>query len=58
MRLVEDVNRTLVISIDTVKLSASQAISHLSNTLDITDISVTGTSIEDMVVSLYEEFHI
>ncbi len=58
MRLVEDMKGRLVISVDTVKLSASQAISLLSNTLDISEISIAGTNVDDMVVSLYKEFNI
>jgi ABC-2 type transport system ATP-binding protein len=47
-----------VFTIDTNTVSVSDAIAHLSKTADISDISVTGSTAEEMVVSLYEEFKI
>jgi len=47
-----------VFRIDTKMISVSDAISHLSRSADISDISVVGASAEEMVVSLYEEFKI
>ncbi|HYE81058.1 MAG TPA: ATP-binding cassette domain-containing protein [Clostridia bacterium] len=47
-----------VFHIDTGMISVSSAISELSRSADITDISVTGATAEEMVVSLYEEFKI
>jgi ABC-2 type transport system ATP-binding protein len=47
-----------VFTIDTNTVSVSDAIAHLSKTADIADISVTGSTAEEMVVSLYEEFKI
>ncbi|KUO69867.1 MAG: ABC transporter [Clostridia bacterium BRH_c25] len=47
-----------VFQVDTGVLSISNAISELSKSADITDISVAGATVEEMVVSLYEEFKI
>lgn len=58
MSLVEDIKGHLVVTVDTVILCVSKAIALLSETLDVNDISVTGTSAEEMVVSLYKEFNI
>ena len=44
--------------VDTNIISVSNAIAHLSKNSDISDISVTGTTAEEMVVSLYKEFKI
>ncbi len=45
-------------SVDTKKISVSNAISILSANADITDISITNSSVEELVVSLYEEYRI
>lgn len=58
MTLIEDIKGRLVISVDTLELPVSNAISLLSNSLEVSDIAVAGTSVEDMVVSLYEEYRI
>lgn len=47
-----------VFNVDINIMSISNAIAHLSKSADITDISVAGTTAEEMVVSLYEEFKI
>ncbi len=47
-----------IFNVDASKISVSNAIAHLSKSADITDISVAGTTAEEMVVSLYEEFEI
>lgn len=47
-----------VISVDINVISVSQAITMLSKNLDITDFSVEGASVEEMVVSLYKEYNI
>ncbi len=44
--------------IDTRVLSVSQAIQLLSQHAEIRDLSVSGATAEEMVVALYEEFHI
>lgn len=44
--------------IDTAHMTVSQAISYISANAEVKDISVTGESIDEMVVSLYKEFEI
>lgn len=46
------------ILIDTDVISVSEAIAKISAQADIRDISITGTTAEEMVVSLYREFKI
>lgn len=45
-------------SVDTSEISVSKAIAILSENADITDISVAGTTAEELVVSLYKEYSI
>jgi ABC-2 type transport system ATP-binding protein len=52
------INGHAVFTVDTDYIPISDAISLLSKRADITDISIVGTSAEEMVVSLYEEFKI
>ena len=47
-----------VFTVDTDTISVSKAIALLSENAEISDISVTGATAEEMVVSLYEEFEI
>lgn len=47
-----------VLSVDTRTLSVSEAISRISAAVGVKDISVTGESIDELVVSLYQEFAI
>jgi len=47
-----------VLEVNTETVSVSDAIGRLSRHLEIRDISVSGVSAEEMVVSLYEEFGI
>lgn len=58
LQFLETINGHAVIQVDTSILSVSNAIIHISKTMDIIDISVEGTTAEEMVVSLYEEFKI
>jgi len=44
--------------VDMRKISVSKAIEKLSANAEITDISITGNTAEDMVISLYQEFEI
>ena len=46
------------IVLDTDKISVSEAVSHIASQTEIRDISVTGATAEEMVVSLYREFSI
>lgn len=43
---------------DTDVISVSEAIAHLAKSANITDLSVTGATAEELVLSLYEEFQI
>lgn len=58
MTVVKDIGGHAEIVIDTEFLTVSQAISYISATVDVKDISVTGESVDEMVVSLYKEFQI
>lgn len=58
VKAMQQQNGRAVFTVDTGTVTVSKAISHLSGNAEVTDLSVTGTNVEDMVVSLYEEFHI
>ncbi len=47
-----------VISLDPEKLSVSEAIAKLASQTELTDVSVSGISCEEMVLKLYEEYNI
>ena len=47
-----------VFAADTGVISVSEAIAHLAKSANITDLSVTGATAEELVLSLYEEFQI
>ncbi len=58
MELSKNLNGHMELVIDTEVLSVSVAINHLTKQLEIHDISVTGATVEEMVVALYKEFAI
>ena len=58
LSVAENNKNRLVIAIDTSKISVSNAIAKLSESLDITDITVSSASAEEMVVSMYKELNI
>ena len=58
MTVVKDLNGHAQIVVDTDILPVSQAISLICSQVDVKDISVTGESIDETVVSLYKEFEI
>lgn len=58
MKVTKDLDGHAEIVIDTAHLSVSQAIAYITQTVDVKDISVTGETSEEMVVSLYKEFEI
>lgn len=58
MTVKEDKEGRAVLSVDTRTLSVSEAISRISAAVGVKDISVTGESIDELVVSLYQEFAI
>lgn len=44
--------------LDTQRLSVSEAISRLSQAMELTDLSVQEPTTEELVLNLYEAFHI
>ena len=47
-----------IFTADTSLLSVSEAIAHLAREAEILDLSISGATAEELVLSLYEEFHI
>lgn len=58
MCLCESREGRMVVTLDPAVLSASDAIAHIAAQTEITDVSVSGISAEEMVATLYEEYHI
>jgi energy-coupling factor transporter ATP-binding protein EcfA2 len=58
MHLLDNLDGHAKIAVDTSILPVSNAIACLSKNMEITDISITGSTVEEMVVTLYEEFQI
>jgi len=58
LSLVSNINGHAEISVNTDILAVSDMIKLISSKLNLTDISVAGTSAEELVVSLYKEFQI
>ena len=58
MQILRDLDGHARIAIDTDQISVSEAISRISGAVDVKDISVTGQTIDELVVSLYQEFAI
>lgn len=58
MTVLKDLDGHAQIAIDSAVISVSQAISLICSQVDVKDISVTGESIDETVVSLYKEFAI
>lgn len=58
MNIVKNLNGHAEIVIDTAYLAVSQVISYISSKVDVKDISVTGETVDETVVSLYKEFEI
>lgn len=48
----------LTLALDSAGLPVPQAVSYLAAMLEITDLSVEGTNVDEMVVSLYRDFQI
>lgn len=51
-------NGQMIIEIDTDKIPVSDAIAKISSQVEIKDISVAGSSIDEVVVQLYKEYEI
>jgi ABC-2 type transport system ATP-binding protein len=58
MSIMKDMDGHAEIAVDTGVISVSAVIAHISAQVEVNDISVTGASAEEMVVSLYREFKI
>jgi ABC-2 type transport system ATP-binding protein len=58
LTMIDGMHGRAVISLDTNVISVSDAIAELSKTIEVIDISVAGSSAEEMVVSLYKEYKI
>ena len=58
MQVVKDLDGHAQLVVDTRLLSVSQAIAGISGQVEVKDLSVTGETIDQMVVSLYKEFAI
>lgn len=56
--VIKDIGGHAELSVDTQAMSVSKAIAYISEQAEIKDISVTGESTEETVVSLYKEFKI
>ncbi|MGH4139027.1 ABC transporter ATP-binding protein [Clostridium sp.] len=56
IQILEHMRGRLFITVDTEITSVSHAISFLCSKLEVMDISITGTSAEEIVLSLYEEY--
>lgn len=56
LALRERLSSRAVLDVDTNVLSISDAIAFLSRSMDITDISVQGVQVEDMVLRMYKEY--
>lgn len=55
---IEEIDGHAVIVVDTGFVSVSEVISAISSQVEVQDLSVTGSTAEEMVVSLYKEFSI
>ena len=58
MTVSESKEGRLVIVLDPAELSVSEAIARLASQTELTDVSVSGASAEEMVASLYKEYEI
>ena len=56
MKVLKDRDGHAEIALDTAVLSVPEAISLLSSQVEIRDLSVSGETVEELVVSLYQEF--
>ena len=58
MTVTNDMGGHAEIVINTAFLTVSQAISYISSKTEVKDISISGETVDEMVVSLYKEFEI
>ncbi|MEG0306424.1 MAG: ABC transporter ATP-binding protein [Clostridium sp.] len=58
LTIAEKYNGRAVIEVDTSMISVSEGISYLSSRVNVNDIQVSSTTVEDVVIGLYKEFKI
>lgn len=58
LRIKEKYDGRAVIEVDTYKISVSESIGYLSSKVNIIDVQVSNTTVEDVVVGLYKEYKI
>ncbi|MEG0132601.1 MAG: ABC transporter ATP-binding protein [Clostridium sp.] len=58
LTIAEKYNGRAVIEVDTSMISVSEGISYLSSKVNVNDIQVSSTTVEDVVIGLYKEFKI
>lgn len=58
MKFSECLSERAIIEVDTNIVSVPDAISYLTRSTEVNDISVSGTSVEEIVVNLYKEYDI
>lgn len=58
LKILKKYNGRAVIEVDTSKISVSKSIAFLSSIVEINDVEVSTTTVEDVVVGLYKEYNI
>lgn len=58
LKILEKYDGRAVIQVDTNVISVSEAIGYLSSIVNINDVQVSSTTVEDVVVGLYKEYKI
>lgn len=58
LNIVEKHDGRIIFTVDTDSLPVSDAINLISKNVEIRDVSIVGSSIDDVVVSLYKDFNI
>ena len=58
LKIKEKYDGRAVIEVDTYKISVSESIGYLSSKVNIIDVQVSTTTVEDVVVGLYKEYKI
>lgn len=56
--VIESIENKITVSVNTKLFSVSSAINYLSSILNVSDISVSGATVDEIVVSLYKEYQI
>ncbi|MGG7164953.1 ABC transporter ATP-binding protein [Clostridium ihumii] len=58
LKIIDNHNEIANIEIDTSKISVSEGIAYLSSKVNINDIQISSSTVEDVVVGLYREYKI